>query len=183
MEDSKIIEMYFARDEAAINQTAEKYRGMIRSIAYNILHNRDDSEECENDTYLAAWKQIPPTEPKNFGAFLGRIARNIALDKYAYYTADKRNREFETALSELREITGGGTEAEFELLETGNKISDFLRGQNRVKRSVFVRRYWYCDSINEIALRYGFSASKVKSMLMRTRRELKIYLIGEGIVL
>lgn len=183
MEDTEIIEMYFARNEAAINQTAGKYRGLIRSIAYNILRNTADSEECENDTYLAAWDKIPPERPRNFGAFLGRIARNIALNKYAYYTADKRNREFETALSELHEIAGGSTETEFEAMETGSKISDFLRGQNRVKRGVFVRRYWYAESINEIALKYGFSVSKVKSMLMRTRRELKIYLDREGIVL
>ena len=108
MEDKEIIDLYFARNENAITETAQKYGRMLKSIAYGILKNVSDCEECENDTYLAAWNKIPPQIPKIFAAFLGRIMRNIALDKYAYYTAAKRNREFETALCELDDILPGG---------------------------------------------------------------------------
>lgn len=107
MDDKKIIDLYFNRDESAIPETSSKYGRLINSIAYNILKNITDSEECENDTYYAAWNQIPPQIPRCLPAFLGRITRNIALNKYDYYSAAMRNREFETELSELENILSG----------------------------------------------------------------------------
>lgn len=178
MEDEKIIALYYERNEKAIDETAQKYGRMIRSIAYHILKNAPDSEECENDTYHTAWKKIPPANPPYLAAFLGRIARNISFDKYDYNSASKRNSAFALALSELADCIGtaGNAEEIMEQKETAGYISNFLRGTERIKRIVFIRRYWYCDDIRDIAKAYGFSESKVKSMLMRTRNQLKKYL-------
>ena len=183
MEDKEIIDLYFARNEAAIFETENKYGRMLRFIAYNILKNVSDSEECENDTYHAAWNKIPPHTPHCLSAFLGRIARNIALNKYDYYTADKRNREFETVLSELEDIRSGrgAPELHLETRATADCINRFLRSKAYIKRIVFVRRYWHGDSVKKIAMDCGFSESKVKSMLMRMRNELKICLERNGI--
>lgn len=182
MEDEKIIEYYFARDERALTETARKYSRMIKAIAYRILKNSPDSEECENDTYHVAWNKIPPARPPFLSAFLGRIARNLAFDRYDYNTAAKRNEELETGLEELENCIGSpdSVETEYERRQLAGQISDFLRSTGSVKRAVFLRRYWYCDSIADISARYGFSAAKVKSMLMRTRRELKKYLNNRG---
>lgn len=183
MNDKEIIDLYFARSENAIAETAAKYGRLIQAIAYNILHNRADSEECESDTYYAAWNKIPPQIPVCLSAFLGRITRNIALDRHDYYTADKRNREFEVTLSELGEILSDelSPEAAIEARAVSDCISDFLHRKDYIKRVVFVRRYWYCDTVAKIAVDYGFSESKVKSMLMRMRKDLKIYLERNGI--
>lgn len=183
MEDEKIIALYFARDEEAITQTALKYGRMIRSIAYGIIKNLADSEECENDTYHIAWDKIPPAKPPYFPAFLGRIARNISFDKYDYKYAGKRNPEFELCLSEIESCISAGntTEQTYDHHSTAKHISDFLRKSTVTKRIIFIRRYWYCDSIAKIATEYGFSESKVKSMLMRTRNELKKYLERQGV--
>ena len=183
MEDEKIIELYFDRNEKAIRETALKYGKMIRSIAYNILKNTQDSEECENDTYHTAWNKIPPANPPYFSAFLGRIARNVSFDKYDYNTAAKRNTAFEIELSELEGCLSAGncTEEELEQRQTAKHISDYLRKTSYIKRVVFLRRYWYCDSVKEIATEFGFGEGKVKSMLMRTRSELKKYLERQGV--
>ena len=183
MEDEKIIQLYFKRDENAIAQTAVKYGGMIRAIAYQILKNKPDSEECENDTYHTAWNKIPPANPPCLSVYLGRIARNISFDRYDYNNASKRNPTFEAELSELEECipSGFSVEEEFAQRQAAKHISDFLRGTGYIKRTVFIRRYWYCDSISAISGEYGFSQSKVKSMLMRTRKELKRYLERKGI--
>lgn len=185
MDDKEIIALYFARSEKAITETAQKYGRLIKSIAYNILNNSSDSEECENDTYHITWEKIPPLVPNSFSAFLGRIARNIALNRYDYYTANKRNREFETVLTELETILSDkqNPETKYELHETADHISTFLKSKSYTKRIVFVRRYFYCDTIEEIAKNYGFSESKVKSMLMRMRKELKKYLERNGITI
>lgn len=178
MEDKEIIDLYFARSENAISETARKYGRMLKSIAYGILKNISDCEECENDTYFVAWNKIPPHIPKALAAFLGRVMRNTALNKYSYYTADKRNYEFETALCELENILPDGTnpELKYEITEIAEYITKYLRTQSYTKRVVFVRRYWYCDTTGKIAADYGFSDSKVKSILMRMRNGLKIFL-------
>lgn len=183
MDDKEIIDLYFARSETAITETARRYGPMLRAIAYGILGNAADSEECENDAYLAVWNCIPPQRPRVLPAFLGRIARNIALDKYAYYGAEKRNRALETALDELEALLPGGADpaASCEQAELAGCIDEYLRRQSRVKRLVFVRRYWYCDPVAKIAADWGFSESKVKSMLMRMRKELKVFLERKGV--
>lgn len=183
MEDEKIIDLYFERNENAIAQTALKYGRMIRSIAYGIVKNHSDSEECENDTYHITWDKIPPTKPVCFPAFLGRITRNVSFDKYDYNHADKRNPEFEVSLSELEACisTGNITEQSYDSKTLAKYISNFLRKIAVTKRIVFIRKYWYCDSISQISKEYGFSESKVKSMLMRTRNDLKKYLERQGV--
>ena len=167
--DEDIIELYERRSESALSRTAEKYGAYIRKIAYNILKNVSDCEECENDVYNTAWNSIPPEHPRSLKAFLGRIARNSALDRYSYNNADKR-------VPSIFSV-----EAAVEAKELSEHINDFLTRLEKAKRIVFVRRYWYSDGIKDIADRFGYSESKVKSMLMRTRKELKKYLERQGI--
>ena len=184
MEDREIIGLYLARNEAALTETAKKYGRMVRSVAYGILKNEADSEECENDTYLSAWGSIPPQRPTSLGAYLGRIARNAALGRLEYYAAEKRSRVLETPLDELGDIASGSPtpEAELEQAELSRLIDAYLRGKSRAKRVVFVRRYWYCDPIGKIAREQGYSESKVKSMLARTRKKLRAHLEKEGLI-
>ena len=180
MEDHDIIALYFARDERAIRETADKYGSYCASIAMNILTSREDTEECINDTWLRAWGAIPPTRPNVLRVFLGKITRNLALDKYKARTAEKRlGGEFAMSLDELGDCVGAADERE--TAEIGESISRFLRTQTKETRSVFVCRYFYCDSIADIAQRFGMSEGKVKTLLFRTRNKLKIHLEGEGI--
>lgn len=182
--DEEIIELYQRRSETAVRKTAEKYGAYIRRIAYNILNNVSDCEECENDVYNTAWNSIPPEHPVSLKAFLGKIARNCALDRYSHNTAGKRGGGAAEVLGELDECIPSvvSVEAEAEAKELSRYINDFLARLDRSKRVVFVRRYWYSDGIKDIADRFGYSESKVKSMLMRTRRELKKYLERQGIL-
>ena len=185
MDDSKIVELYFQRSESAITETDRKYGRLCRYIAMNILHSTSDSGEIVNDTYLSAWNTIPPEKPNMLSAFIGRITRNLALKRYEYLSAAKRNPETIMSLSELDEIVTGrkNVEDEVENKRIEQVISDFLWQQDRDKRTVFIRRYWYFESIGSISRRYGFSHSKVTSMLYNTRKKLKRYLESEGIEL
>ena len=180
MEDLDIIELYFKRDERAIAETAGKYGGYCGSIAMNILASAEDTEECLNDTWLRTWNSIPPHRPNILRVFVGKIARNLALDKYKARNAEKRaGGEFAMSLDELGDCVGAADERE--TAEIGESISRFLRTQTKETRSVFVCRYFYCDSIADIAQRFGMSEGKVKTLLFRTRNKLKIHLEGEGI--
>lgn len=183
MEDQAIIGLYVQRSQQAIAETRQKYGRYCRAIARNVLADRSDVEECENDTYLAAWNAIPPHQPRRLAVFLGRITRNLALDRYGYHTARKRNRRLEVILTELEECLAapGTVEAAFEAEETAKSISQFLYGCEEQARRLFVRRYWYSDSIADLADRFELSESKVKSMLFRTRRKLKAHLTQEGV--
>ena len=164
MEDAQILDLYFARSEQAIKETDLKFGRYCLTIAYNILHNNEDSEECKNDTYIKAWNAIPPKKPENFRAYLGKIARNIALNMYEYMHRKKRD--------------VNSTEA----ILIRDSINDFLGTLSADNRKIFVRRYWYASPIEEIAQEYGFSVSKVKTCLMRTRSKLKKHLESEGII-
>ncbi|WP_312643322.1 sigma-70 family RNA polymerase sigma factor [Hydrogenoanaerobacterium sp.] len=167
MDDEMIIDLYWERSESAISETSKKYGSYCRSIAYNILADYLDVEECENDTYVAAWNTIPPTRPKILKSFLGRLMRNIALDRYDYNKAQKRNNEFDILLSELGDcIAGQDTESKYESGYVAKSISDFLRSIDTQSRLVFIRRYWYSDSINDISVGFGMSVSKTKSLLI-----------------
>ena len=180
MEDHDIIEMFFARDERAIGETSGKYGSYCGSIAMNILSSHEDTEECLNDTWLRAWNSIPPHRPNILRVFVGKITRNLALDRYKARTAEKRaGGEFAMSLDELDECIGASDERES--AEIGESISRFLRTQPKETRSVFVCRYFYCDSVADIAKRFGMSEGKVKTLLFRTRNKLKIHLEGEGI--
>ena len=180
MEDHDIIALYFERDERAIAETEGKYGGYCGSIAMNILSSPEDTEECLNDTWLRAWNSIPPNRPNVLRVFLGKITHNLALDKYKARNAEKRvGGEFAMSLDELDQCVG--TEDDRDSAMIGESISRFLRTQPKETRSVFVCRYFYCDSIAEIARRFGMSEGKVKTLLFRTRNRLKIHLEGEGI--
>jgi len=183
MEDQGIVHLYLRRSQQALLETKNKYGAYCKAIARNILSNYSDIEECENDTYLAAWNTIPPNMPRKFSVFLGRIARNIALDKYGYNTAKKRNREFEVILTELEGCLASPNtvETEYEAGEIANLINQFLYEIDEQARNLFIRRYWYSDSIENISRMFNMSNSKVKSTLFRTRNKLRDYLLKEGV--
>ncbi|MBQ7776677.1 MAG: sigma-70 family RNA polymerase sigma factor [Lachnospiraceae bacterium] len=184
MEDSQIIELYWQRSETAITETSKKYGKLCRHIAMNIVGNFSDAEECENDTYVAAWNAIPPTRPNIFSAFLSKIARNIALNRYEYNKAQKRNNEFDLILSELEECIAGRSTVEdaYEEGVIASMLDEFLEGLSKEKRVIFIRRYWYSDSVKDIAKRMQISESKVKTVLFRTRRQLQEYLAERGVM-
>lgn len=185
MDDNKIIELYWKREETAIEETSQKYGGLCTHIAQNILLNYEDSEECVNDTYFAVWNAIPDKRPDIFSAFISRITRNLALKKYEYLSASKRNPAAITSIEELGDCVSGtdSVESEAECRWVERMIDRFLWQQEEEKRNVFIRRYWYFDSIETVCNRTGFSQSKVKSMLYEMRRKLREYLESEGIEL
>ena len=186
MKDHEIIELYWARNERAIAATAETYGGYCHAIAYNILHSREDAEECANDTYLSAWNSIPPQRPNRLSAYLGKITRNIALNRYKRYTAEKRGHgEVELVLSELEACIPAETSVEraIEEKELVAAINRFLYAQPKQNRSIFVRRYWHLCAIRDIADLYGMSESKVTSLLFRMRNEFRRFLEKEDITL
>lgn len=183
MEDNGIIELYFSRSEQAIAETDRKYGGFCYSIAYNILFNREDSEESVSDTYLSAWNAIPPTRPGILSSFLGKITRNLSLDKWRRRTASKRGGgEVPLALEELEQCVSDGETPEraYERKELEVSINRFLDLLPPTERNVFLCRYWYLDSIGEIAETFGFTMAKVNSMLRRTREKLRRQLEKEG---
>lgn len=183
MEDEKIIELYWNRDEEALTQTNLKYGSYCYYIAYNILKNEEDCKECVNDTWFKAWTVIPPKRPSLFRAFLGKITRNLSLDRYRKSRTDKRGgKNLALIYEELEECIGkDGTDERIDAIVITDAISRFLEGLSHDARIIFVRRYWYADSIAQIAKRYAVSESKVKSALMRSRIKLKDFLEKEGI--
>lgn len=186
MEDSLIIDLYFQRSEEAISATADKYGNYCFSIARNILSDHSDSEEAVNDTYLAAWKAIPPHIPQSLAAFLGRITRRISITRWqAAHAAKRGGGEVPLALEELSGCIPSpmDVQQELEAAELTKLLDTFLRSLPRTERRVFLCRYWHLDSISDIAGQFGFSQSKVKSMLFRTRNKLRTLLEKEGISL
>ena len=186
MDDHKIIDLLEARSQSALSALSEKYGAYCSKISFNILRDSSDSEENVNDTYMQVWNSIPPQKPRNLMAFIGRLARNLALNKLKAKNAEKRNPAGGIlSLSELDECTPANVsvENEADIKNLSGHISAFLYTEKEDARNVFVRRYFYCDSIEDIADRFSYSPSKVKSMLMRTREKLKIYLRKEGYTL
>ncbi len=184
MEDSQIINLYFARNEQAIKETDTKYGGYCYSIAYNILTNQEDAQECVSDTYLSAWNAIPPRRPPVLAAFLGKITRHISIDRWRKYRAFKRGEgQIEIALDELSECVSGAQSAEDAAIrkEILAAVNRFLGEMNDMERSIFLCRYWYLDSVEDIAEKSSFSVSKVKSMLLRIRKRLNASLEKEGL--
>ena len=184
MDDEKILDLYFARDEAAIEATARKYGAYCNAVAVGILHDREDAGECVNDTYLRAWEAIPPKRPGMFRVYLGKITRNLSLDKHRRRNALKRGGDTVTTLyGELSECIPGGNNIE-ETEQAGyitTAIDASLRRMSQEMRLVFMRRYWHTDSIEKIADRYQMTVGKVKSMLFRARKRLRADLEGEGV--
>ena len=186
MNDEMIIDLYFSRDEKAIDETATKYGNYCFTISNNILKNNGDAQECVNDTYLRTWNSIPPEKPLKLGAFLGRITRNLSLDRYKFNRTKKREgSDFELILSELEACVSSNltVETEFDSDFVVQVINDWLLAQNPENRVLFVRRYWHAESINDLARNRQLSESKVKSALFRMRKNLKIHLKKEGIKL
>lgn len=182
MDDLMIIELYFARDDQAIKETDIKYGKLCFSIANNILFNDEDSEECVNDTYLSVWNKIPPTRPNNFRAFICKIVRNLSMKKLEFNHALKRTQNVTVSYTELEEILPDThTAPEWEYESLGKIISDFLRHEKEDARNVFIRKYYFFDSISDIAERYSFTESKVKNMLYHSRNKLRECLKKEGI--
>ena len=186
MEDEKIVELYLRRDESAIGRTAEKYGTRLHALAYGIVADSQTAEECENDTYLSAWNSIPPHAPKHyFYAFLARITRNLSLSRCRENHRLKRSAHMEELSREMEQCIPAPNDLDCRLDEMALKqaINGFLRTQQEQKRNVFVRRYWYLDSVEDISKRYGISISKVKIILFRSRNALREYLIKEGYIL
>ena len=186
MTDADIVALYWARDEQAIAQTAPKFGAYCRKIAMNLLGSQEDAEECENDTWMAAWNSMPQNRPDKLAPYLGRITRNLALDLRERQNAKKRGGgQTETVLEELEECLAAPDRVEdaFDAAETGRLISDFLRTLPAQTRTIFLRRYWYCDATADIAKRYGIGESKVRVTLHRTRGKLAAYLQEKGVSL
>lgn len=185
MEDQQIVALYWAREEAAIRETAAKYGGYCHSIAYGILQDKQDAEESVNDTWLDAWEAMPPHRPSLLSAFLGKITRRISIDRWREKNRLKRGGgEVILALEELEECIAGSRDVarELEQKELAQTINAFLDTLPVVERRIFLSRYWYMDPIRDIALRQGFSQSKVASMLHRLRAKLRQQLEKEGYV-
>lgn len=184
MEDEKIIELYWQRDEEALRQTNQKYGSFCYYIAHNILKDDEDSKECVNDTWFKTWTVIPPKRPEYFQAFLGKITRNLSLDRYRKNHASKRGGgSMDVIYEELKECIADRTceEARTDTIVITDALGKFLKEISKDARIIFVRRYWYADSVAQIAERFGMSESKVKSSLMRSRNRLKAFLEKEGI--
>lgn len=183
MEDSKIVELYWRRDEGAVRETQRKYGRYLAKIARSILASQEDGEEVVNDTCLKAWNSIPPSRPDSLSAYLGKIARRLSIDALRRRTRDKRGAgEYALSLSELEECVpgGAGPEEELELSALSGAINAYLRTLAPQARGAFIGRYFYLDSLKEVAANYGMSESKAKSMLYRARQGLKTYLTQEG---
>lgn len=187
MDDNSIIGLYEERNEKAISETDKKYGKFCKSIAYNILFNEQDCEEALNDTYLKTWNSIPPQKPKILSSFLGKITRSISIDKLRKRTAEKRGGgEYNLALSELDNCIPSKNSTPENNIEAGlltEILNGFLEGLAPDERKIFVCRYWYFDSVRSISSQFGYSESKIKSMLFRTRNRLREILEKEGYVL
>ncbi|MBQ8662248.1 MAG: sigma-70 family RNA polymerase sigma factor [Eubacterium sp.] len=181
MEDQKIVDLFFARSEMAITMLAEKYERLLYKISFNILSNNEDVVECINDTYLGTWNAIPPQRPNPLSAFVCRITRNLSLKKYRARTAAKRNSELEVALDELVMVVPvPSAEEEWSAQELGRAIDAFLETLDTENRVLFVRRYWFTDSIKDLAELLHISENLVYVRLNRMRGQLKSYLEKEG---
>ena len=181
MEDEKIVMLYWERNEDAIFETEQKYGKYCYTIAHNILHSHEDSEECVNDTWRGAWESIPPEKPSRLQSFLARITRNIAIDRLRYDGAQKRGAEVESGIDEYWEcIPNGDAPIDDELL-LKRAINGFLATLEPRTRVIFMRRYWYSMSVKDIADGMRLSETHVSVILHRTRRKFKDHLTKEGI--
>lgn len=183
MDDNGIIQLYWDRNDQAIGATSEKYGHYCKAIARNILNNEEDAEECVNDTYLSAWNAMPTHWPEHLATFLGKITRNLSFDKYRRDHAQRRGGgEIALVLDELADCVSDADNVEQiidhqELIKT---IDSFVRSLSTDKRNIFVRRYWYADSVSDIAKAYGMLQVTVSKTLERTRKQLKAYLTERG---
>ncbi len=182
--DSKIIELFYARDEQAIDKLAEKYGKVCHRVATNILKNESDAEECVNDAYLASWNTIPPENPDPLKTYLLRLVRNISTAKYHKNTSQKRNSHYDVALDELEECISTHAcdlEKERRTRELALLIDGFLDTLDKDSRLMFMCRYWCSDSVSDIAEKFGITPHHVSVRLSRIREKMKKYLEKEGV--
>ena len=185
MDDQKIIDLYWSRSETAITETDRKYGKYCYSIAYNILTNNEDAEESVSDTYMAAWKSMPPKRPSILATFLGKITRRLSIDCWRSRNRYKRGGgEIILALEELEDCVADNKTLEqaFERKQLALTLNCFLESLQKTERRIFLCRYWYLDSVSDIAHYFGFSDSKVTSMLYRTRKKLRTALEKEDLL-
>lgn len=185
MKDTEILDLFFDRNEQAITETQSKYGSYCFSIAFHVLHDQEDADECVNDTWMRAWNSIPPNRPDHLNVFLGTITRNLSFDRWKKKKAQKRGcGETQAQLDELEEcIPAGGSSTEeiVEAKELQRAINEFLKTLPEKDCNVFLRRYWYSEEYNEIAERYGMKLNSVKTSLFRTRGKMKAFLEKQGI--
>lgn len=180
MEDRKIIELFLERSEDAVNQVRSKYGVLVKSVINRVISDKSDAEECESDTYMAVWQTIPPQKPVNLRAFLLRIARNQALKKYHFLSAEKRCKNVTVSLEEISELVSEEQHV-YSDSELSEIINGFLATLNEETRRIFILRYWYFRSAREIADSCGITVSKTETVLCRTRKKLKKYLEEKGV--
>lgn len=179
MDDASILELFRKRDERALAELKQKYDRLCLHIAGNILAVREDAEECVSSAYFELWNRIPPEHPVSLKAYLCRIVRNIAVNRWEYNTAEKRNPRFAVSLDEIADCVPSGTdEASGDIL--AEALDRFLRSLDALRRNVFIRRYWYGDSVAEIAQDFGIKETTAATYLFRTRNKLKAFLQKEG---
>lgn len=180
MDDNRIIELFFNRDEEAIEQARERYGRYLSTLLYNILGDRDDCQECENDTYLRAWNSIPPTRPLSLLAYLSKIARNLALDRLR---DEKKRPSLKAALifDEMEEIIPDSSADLCDEISLREAMRDFVRGLDPIRRRIFLQRYFYMLSVREISRDVGINEGTVKTQLFRIRQSLRDYLNERGI--
>ena len=182
MDDTAIIDLYWARDEEAIRETDAAYGRKLHVLANRILSSREDAEESVNDTYLKTWQAIPPQRPRQFYGFLAAICRHLSFHRVDWNQAAKRNAEVVSLTQEMELcIPDPSRDRELEGKELGRLLNEFLESLPKETRLIFLRRYWHVDTIAEIAARYGMTESKVKMQLSRTRAKLSAFLAKEGI--
>ena len=183
MEDAEILGLFWNRDEGAIPAAGERYGARLLRLAERMLGSREDAEECVSDTYLNAWNAIPPERPDHLFAYLARVCRNLALDRLDWKNAKKRKAVVVVLTAELEAcVPDPRREQVLDSTVIGVLLTVFLEGLPQEARLVFLRRYWYGDTVREVAHRYGYSESKVKMLLLRTRKKLRAYLEKEGII-
>ena len=184
MDDRTIVRLFWERDESAVAESKKRYAEYCLYIANNVLFDRGDSEECLNDALLAAWNSIPPHRPENLRTYLGKLVREIAVDRWRKNMRQKRARpEFVQSLDEIAGIVSDGEFGDgLEEAELSREITKFLSSVGETKRNIFIRRYWHYDSIDSICKRYGFGKSRVLMTLKRTRDELARHLKKEGFI-
>ena len=183
MDDEKIIEMFFDRNEQALDETEQKYGKYCFAVSYRILNSNEDSEECVNDTWLAAWNAIPPKKPESLRGFLARICRNISLDRLDFLKADKRNQNVTEAFEELEAFLSGGEENVPEEMFMREAVNKFLASLDRKTRIIFMHRYWYFCTVTEIAEGLGVTENSVRVTLHRTKLKMRSFFEKEGITI
>ncbi len=179
MEDEKIIEMFFARDEQGIHELNQKYGMIFRKLSNNILQNKEDTEECINDSYLGVWNRIPPEKPSPLVTYICKIVRNISLKKYYSNTAKKRDSSYNVALEEIEPYIADTktVEKQLETAELSKIIEEFLDTLTKQNRVIFMRRYWFGDNCRDIGMYVGITEKNVTVRLARIRKKMKKYLI------